>query len=442
MKAHIALAAAVVLLAATTLIAADPPKDPAPTTVDAAASTAPAEPVDPWMSTYDLLALGDDVHFYWKQGIHLDMADKAVKLKVGGRLLYDYGWINAPGIRSDRGMDLEDEGEFRRIRLYLSGNITEFFDFKLQLDFAEAGTTMKDFWVRLKKIPYAGNFKIGYFKEPFSLENLTSSKYVTFIERALPNSFAPDRSWGMAVNNHAFDKRMTWAFGAFRQYVRASSPKFGSSSRGRACALTGRVTFLPFFEDKNHFFHTGVSYSLRRPKSSIKFDARPEAHMTKKLTSTGNIDADRVHLLGGELAYVRGPFSAQAEYIAAGVDVNSGGDDLWLSGLYFQTSYVLTGESRPYDTKTGTFKGIKPKKNFLTGGGIGAWEVAARYSFLDLNKGDVSTSAHRMQNFTVGLNWYLNPNVRISGNYIRSCLAGPLTSDAADIFLLRFQMAF
>lgn len=68
--------------------------------------------------------------------------------------------------------------------------------------------------------------------------------------------------------------------------------------------------------------------------------------------------------------------------------------------------------------------------------------VGARASTIDLNDGDLSTSAHRMTDLTVGLNWYLNPNMRISGNYIRSCVSGPLTSDAADIFLIRLQIAF
>ncbi|HDZ21694.1 MAG TPA: porin, partial [Phycisphaerae bacterium] len=69
-------------------------------------------------------------------------------------------------------------------------------------------------------------------------------------------------------------------------------------------------------------------------------------------------------------------------------------------------------------------------------------EVAMRLSSIDLNDGDLSTSAHNMRDLTVGLNWYLNPNMRISGNYIRSCVNGPLTSDAADIFLIRLQIAF
>ena len=69
--------------------------------------------------------------------------------------------------------------------------------------------------------------------------------------------------------------------------------------------------------------------------------------------------------------------------------------------------------------------------------------MAARYSYLDLiGNGLSSSKAHRMQDLTVGLNWYLNPNMRISGNYIRSWLNGPATSDAVDIFMMRFQIAF
>ena len=425
------------------LAAADAPR-PIPTATDAAGAPASDSGNDDlWMRSYTLLGDEGDWRFYWKQGVHLDSPEDFLKLKFGGRLQWDYGWYNGNQLRDDRSLDLESQGEVRRARLYMSGEMAKILAFKFQFDFAGKDTTMKDFYLRVKKLPYVGNFTIGHFYEPFSLETLTSGKYTTFIERALPTAFSPERNWGMRLDNHAFDERMTWALGVYHAYVNNDLAHWGSSSQGQATAMTGRVTYLPCYKDKGRkLLHVGAAYSLRRPEESIKFEQRPEAHMMKTLTSTGSFYAKRVHLLGTEVAWVHGPFSVQAEYIAAGVNVRREADDVWLQGMYVQTSYFLTGEHRPYDTKTGVFKGVKPKKNFLSGGGIGAWEVAARFSTIDLNDGDLSTSAHRMTDLTVGLNWYLNPNMRISGNYVRSCVKGPLTSDAADIFLLRLQIAF
>ncbi|KKK75327.1 hypothetical protein LCGC14_2874820, partial [marine sediment metagenome] len=379
------------------------------------------KPVDLWTQAYDLVPLPGDWRFYWKQGVHLDSPDDFLKLKFGGRVQWDYGWYGGNQLRDDLGIELESQSEVRRARLYMSGEMAKFLAFKFQFDFAGADTTMKAFYVRVKKLPVVGNFTIGHFYEPFGLETMTSSKHVTFIERALSDAFSPGRSWGMRLNNHAFNERMTWALGVYHSYVSDGSVRWGSSSRGQATSMTGRVTYLPCYKDKGRkLLHVGAAYSVRRPQESIKFSQRPEAHMMKTLTSTGSFYAKRVHLLGTEVAWVHGPFSVQAEYSAAGVNSQRGGDDVWLQGVYVQTSYFLTGEHRPYDTKTGVFKGVKPKKNFLTGRGIGAWEVAMRLSSIDLNDGDLSTSAHNMRDLTVGLNWYLNPNMRISGNYIRS----------------------
>jgi len=75
-------------------------------------------------------------------------------------------------------------------------------------------------------------------------------------------------------------------------------------------------------------------------------------------------------------------------------------------------------------------------------GGRGAWEVAGRYSFLSLDAGALPDTARTVHNATVGLSWYLNPNVRLMWNYIRSCVDGRDVSNAADIFMMRMQVDF
>ena len=86
------------------------------------------------------------------------------------------------------------------------------------MDFAQAGDApkFKDVWVAITDLPIVGNFRIGHFKEPFSLEEQISSRYTTFMERGLPNAFTPGRSVGVAVYDWSANERVTWAVGAFR----------------------------------------------------------------------------------------------------------------------------------------------------------------------------------------------------------------------------------
>lgn len=97
----------------------------------------------------------------------------------------------------------------------------------------------------------------------------------------------------------------------------------------------------------------------------------------------------------------------------------------------------LTGEHRPYRTERGIFGGIQPKNNFGSNGGWGAWEVAARYSHIDLN--DKGVGGGELGDFTFGMNWYLNPNVRFMFNYVHADLED---SGEANIIQSRFQVAF
>jgi phosphate-selective porin OprO/OprP len=159
------------------------------------------------------------------------------------------------------------------------------------------------------------------------------------------------------------------------------------------------------------------------------------------VTDTKDIDADSVHRLSAEAAWVKGPFSVQGEYRAAGCVAPAAGNP-WLQGLYAQASYFLTGESRPYDRASGIFKGVKPLKSVGKDGGGGAWEVAARYSYLNLNQGELPASARDVQDFTLGLNWYLCPNARVMWNYVHSWVDGRGVDSGVDVFMMRFQVTF
>ena len=390
---------------------------------------------------------------YWKSGLRLDSADGKFKLKIGGRVQNDWTIYGTDEeLRREFGR-IGDGTEFRRARLFMEGSVYGNIKYKFQYDFASSDP-FKDAYIQVKKLPMVGNFTIGHFKEPFSLEELTSSKYITFMERSLPNAFSQGRNLGVRFNRSFMDKRATAAFGFFRDGNPADAP-FGPDGIYNA---TTRFTFLPWYQEKGRqLLHTGFSYShafhnLTREDGEViksdRFRQRPEAHLGPRLVETPKFAAEEIDYINPEVALVYGPASLQFEWMSALVNRESG-DDLHYNGFYGFASYFLTGEHRPYKMSSGAFDRIKPKNDFDGKGGWGALEFAARYSVIDLNDEDVNGG--EMQNVTVGFNWYLNPNVRLMFNYVRAMLdeddcyyKGSMGSHCgdADIIQGRFQVDF
>ena len=181
---------------------------------------------------------------------------------------------------------------------------------------------------------------------------------------------------------------------------------------------------------------------------------------SNRLVDTGNIQASAATVIGTEFLWIRGPFSVQAEYAftaanAAVVGGKSVGDQ-WFNGGYIQLSYFLTGENRAYDKRFGRLN-----SNYLVGPytpfwvvrdetrhlnwGLGAWELAARYSHLNLNSAGNVIQGGEMDGVTLGLNWYLNPNLKIQFQYVhdnRYNLAPGVVSGYVDGLGIRTQFAF
>jgi phosphate-selective porin OprO/OprP len=314
-----------------------------------------------------------DFRVYWKEGLNLTTLDGDFKLKIGGRLMTDWLWSSEDTKIKQYVGEQEDGVEIRRARLYFSGLIYDNVEYKLQFDFAGGDADLKDAYLGLTDFPL-GKLRMGHFKEPFSLEELTSSKYITFLERALPNIFAPSRNTGFMLHNTASDERTTTAIGMFR-----STDDYGEDVDDGGYNITGRVTALPIYEDKGaNLLHLGAAYSYRNPDDSIRYRQRPEAHLTDRFVDTGTFAGDQVDLVGLEAAWVNGPLSLQGEYMMASADRLGSGSDVDFDGYYVQASYFLTGEHRKYKTTEGAFSRTKPKKNYSAAGGSGAWEIKAR----------------------------------------------------------------
>jgi len=393
----------------------------------------------------------NDFRVYWKEGLRFDTEDGRFKLKIGGRIQNDWVWYDQPSelewiwnpiTQAGGFVDTEDGTEFRRARLYLSGTIYDNIDFKMQYDFAGGDADFKDVYMQLKDVPYVGNIKVGQFKEPFSMEELTSSNDITFMERALPNAFAPSRKTGIQLSNTLLDNRMTWAIGIFKDV-----DDFGNGQDDGQSALTARVTGLPYYADEGRkLIHLGAAYSVRNIDGNTRFRTRPEAHLAPRFIDTGDLYNGTYNLLGLEAAAVLGQFSIQGEYTHVDDIENILVGRRQFYGYYVQASYFLTGENRAYKQSGGVWDNIKPRRNFsLRKGeerGWGAWELAARYSTIDLDSKFEFPGGGNENNVTLGLNWYLNPNTKLMFNYINADIDHPLYSGDLDIFQTRFQLAF
>jgi len=196
-----------------------------------------------------------------------------------------------------------------------------------------------------------------------------------------------------------------------------------ATGRSQGYAATGRVTFAPLLGDRR-LIHLGVAASRRTPDAAdavadsnqVRFRARPETDVSQaRFVTTGKIkNVDYTTFLNGEFAAVAGPASLQAEYTQTQAHRLGDLATASFSGGYVSASYFLTGESRPYVVSEGEFDRIQPRSS------RGAWEVAARYSGIDLNdySPGVSILGGKAANYTIGVNWYINTNFKWMINYV------------------------
>ena len=385
---------------------------------------------------------------------------------------------------------IQNGADFRRARLSAKGSLTETTNYFFQMDFAFFGRpTFTDVWVEQTQIPGIGTIRIGQWKQPFSLEVVSSFRYTTFVERSsLFQAFTPFRHLGTGFYNNAEDLSSTWAASVFT----TGQDQFGGTlSTAGGWGTAERITYLPYYDEASkgrEYLHLGLAHYFNAPpnKTTI-FRSIPEMYIgangagtvgtsgqaapgsfngTPFFVNTGNLGVNCFNVLGTELLWVNGPLSFQSEAMVnlvdqaanvAGTQNVGGGSMAVLPGMYAQTGYFLTGEHRPYDRKAGAIDRIVPLHNFSPWKdecGWGAWEVAGRYSYIDLN--DKNIRGGQMSDYTAGLNWYLNPFWKIQLNYIysasnyRYAVGGPSTNTPAASFLgnhtsmfdLRCQMDF
>lgn len=308
--------------------------------------------------------------------------------------------------------------EIRRARFAMNMVLWEDWAAQLDVDLVDNLVDIKDAWVGYTGVRNT-LIRAGNFKAPFGLETLTSSRYISFMERSLIDNLSPDRLMGVGVSR--WGDRWQASAGFFGPAVEDTIDTIGQDQRFSA---VGRFTVLPFAND-NHLIHLGVAAAMMQPGAPTSADlsdanrwrvrARPESHVNRgRFISTPQVkQVDHVSLYGGEAAMVWKSVSLQGEYnLEVLRRTDSALAEPKYDGGYAFISWFPTGDHRPYDRAAGEFGRVVPKST------NGALELLARYSYMDLNDADAGIAGGNEKIVTLGANWYANANVRIMANYL------------------------
>ena len=398
--------------------------NPAQTPVEAAPEVVAAAKPSPRITTKGKLEIAADEH----------------KFRIGGRAQHDVTLVGNDG----DGRVGSSEQQFRRARIYLSGTAWEQWDWKFQFDLEDAddnSTSIEDAYISYRGWDPA-SITVGQRKAPFSLSALTSSKYITFIERAAPTDLftaeaigVGGRSPGITLENSGKNHTLAGGFYLMRQRGDANDTGEFTDSAGDTVEVelgtdsiserniddgwgfSGRATWLPVNRSGSHLVHAGASFGYKHyPNETVnRFRVRPAVSEGDRIVdSDGAIAANNFWGMNLEAASIWGPFAASAEYYYGDFDGTGDVGDTDMEGFYVQGSYFLTGENRRY--KKGAFSSVKVKDP-LGGGGWGAWEVGMRYSSTDLGAGIGADSGDVL---TAALNWYVNNNMMFKLNYVKT----------------------
>ncbi|MGB0473435.1 MAG: OprO/OprP family phosphate-selective porin [Porticoccaceae bacterium] len=306
--------------------------------------------------------------------------------------------------REDRLESYQYDSQLRRARLSLKLPLGNNWSSKVQIAINEGEDSYetKDLYLRYKGFDFA-DIKIGQSKEPFGLENVTSSGNSLFTERSL-STFALGRSKG--INLSDANRAYSWSIGKYK--VEQNGKVKADGDR----AYTARATISPINRDTS-YIHFGLAYTnrdLQGAEYEIKTNGGVDSGFN--FLDTRNIATETIVKKGAEAAWGRGPLSLQGEYQQLQIEALNTNQSATYQGYYTQLSYFLTNDHRPY--KKGRFSGVKPNSK------QGAWELTLRKTALQsVEIGSANNNdAIDIATTVVGVNYYLNKKVKLMLNAI------------------------
>ena len=314
----------------------------------------------------------------------------------------------------------------RRARFAIKGQLNEQWYGEFDMDLADGLVELKDAIVRYTGVPNL-DLQVGNFKENFSIQRNTTSRYLQFMERPMVTSaLAPSRHLGI---NAKYAKDWFWgSLGAFTKEVAGSEEdtyaKDNNKDYGRntGYSITGKVVFRPLYKMQDASLHIGFAGSYRRALTSVdpkEFGAyRASARNSTSLNRKKYIDTDVLPDFSHNFLWtieVAGHYQGlryETAYIGDNVHFHKSVADNKtknFGGWYAQAGYILFGGSQNYDANGGKYTKVNRGQKW------GDIELCARYEYCDLNNANIYGGA--AEAYTVGLNWLVNNNVKIMINY-------------------------
>jgi len=358
-------------------------------------------------------------------------------VRVGFGLGFDAATYSQDDVSKEQLDEIGAGTELRDFRLLFSGR------FKTERRFTWTAGVMYDgadetwlirqtgFLIAVPEL--SGSFFIGRQKEGYSLLKVMSGYDNWMMERSTSqDAFIPILSDGIRWLGYAPRQHLLWNLGYFND-VLSEKQRFSTYDH----QLTARLAVLPIMSDEDKkVLHIGIAARDTRPdEGMINTRSKPESNLAPFVVETGKIEASKVRTVGYEIYYRAGPWLFGSEYNWHKITSDEGGDPLFTGGDV-AISYLITGETRPYNTVGGYFKAISPSKTIFEGG-PGAWEVAVKASYIDLDGGNL----HGGKFWRVGpnVNWHLSDNIRLEATYGYGTLDRFDLEGTTQFFQFRFQ---
>lgn len=400
------------------------------------------------------------------RGFSIQSADTKSQVKLRGVLHFDGRYF-----ADDATPETSDTWLLRRVRPMIEGTLGGIYDFRFTPDFAGGRAVVVDAYATARLQPWA-NVTVGKFKVPVGLERLQSANDIRFVERAFPTSIVPNRDLGVSVGGDLFAGTLNYSVGYYNGVSDGgSSDAIADVENDSEGDWAARLYATPFVNSDNFAlrglgFGIGGTYvdstgdpvttllpTYRTPGQQVFFRYRGATTALPQGATYG--DGERFRYTP-QFHYACGQFGLLGEYAAVSQDVTrrtaSGvrSDALDNSAWQLAAHWFLTGEEQ-------AFRGFKPNTVFsLADGTWGAFELVGRYQELSIDDAafaggadsfaDPAVSARQASAWGLGINWYLNENLKWVLNYERTSFdgggAGGADRDDEEVFLTRVALGF
>ncbi len=356
-----------------------------------------------------------------KDGFSIRSAGGGYQLKLNGYVQTDGRFFFNDDLQRP-----SDTFLIRRARPNIEGIVAKYISFRILTDFGEGKTSLQDAYVDFTYIPNA-KLRAGKFKSPVGLERLQSVTDSRFVELALPTNLVPNRDIGFLLHGDPWGGALSYALGVVNGVADLAS---GDGDNNDDKDGVARLFVHPFRGTgisalKGLGLGVGASYGNRQGSTADQnlpsYKSAGQQTFFKYRNGTDNVYADGSSMRVSPQGYFYyGSLGIFGEYVRSTQEVRKlPSTERKLTNTAWQAAayYVLTGEDESY-------KGIVPKRPFEPGkSGWGALEIAARYSALRVDDdafptfADLTKSANKAAAWAGGLNWYLNPNVKVALTY-------------------------